>query len=159
MTQFIVSRKVVLFTEKELRAAGRKGDERFVLWCGTCEGDSFKVTTNYVPDQAAYRLKGGLCVVVEGSELFKLNQWLYEKGQILGAQIHAHAEDAYHSDTDDEYPIVTLLGGLSIVVPHFCAEGLLGRGTAIYRLTTHGWLKMTGPMRREIIKVVDDGTG
>ncbi len=70
VNQFVVSRGTVTLTENELREAGRKGNERFVLWCGSCEGDTFKVTKSYVPDQTAYRLREGLCVMVDGPELF-----------------------------------------------------------------------------------------
>ena len=69
-----------------------------------------------MPRQTAYRLSEGLCVRVEGPELHRLNIWLYEHHELLAVQVHAHPTDAYHSETDDTYPIVTTRGGLSLVV-------------------------------------------
>jgi hypothetical protein len=76
---------------------------------------------------------------VEGSELHRLNVWLFEHGEELAVQVHSHPTDAYHSDTDDAYPIVAIRGGLSIVVPDFARDGLLGHGVAYYRLGREGW--------------------
>ena len=154
ITAFEVTRSTVRSAEEELRNAGRAGHERFVLWSGRITSGTFRVTTQHVPAQVAYRLRGGLCVKVDGDELFSLNKWLFENGEVLAIQIHSHAEHAYHSDTDNEYPIVTQLGGLSIVVPGFCKEGLFGSGTAIYRLGKVGWVKEQGASPSGLLKVV-----
>jgi hypothetical protein len=39
------------------------------------------------------------------------------------------------------FPIVTTLGGLSIVAPDFCCKGLFVPGTAVYRLEVQGWVE------------------
>ena len=137
--RFHVPASIVEGTEKALREAGEQGHERFVLWSGEFREDSFEVQSGHVPEQTAYRLESGLCVRVEGEALFRLNRTLYESGETLAVQIHAHPTDAYHSETDDTYPIVTALGGLSVVAPDFCAHGLFTDGTAAYRLCVHGW--------------------
>lgn len=126
-------------TEESLRAAGRDGFELFVLWSGVVEGDGFRVKTPHVPRQTAYRTKGGLLVRIDGDALHELNRWLFENEEELGVQVHAHPTDAYHSDTDDTYPIITTLGGFSIVAADFAEEGLLCPETAVYRLTKTGW--------------------
>lgn len=125
-------------TETTLRDAGREGFEAFVFWSGQMEGSRFAVRTAHVPGQTGYRSTRGLSVRVEGEALHRLNVWLYENEEVLGAQVHAHPSAAYHSDTDDSFPIVTSIGGLSLVVPNFCRRGLL-RGSAAYRLTGAGW--------------------
>jgi hypothetical protein len=56
---------------------------------------------------------------VDGESLFKVNKTVHERNETLAAQIHTHPTDAYHSETDDAYPLVTLLGALSIVLPNF----------------------------------------
>ena len=139
--QFQVPTEVVKQTEKTLRAAGTQGYEMFVLWSGHQKGPLFTIQTPHVPKQTSYRLPNGLCVRVEGSELHRLNVWLYEAGEILAAQVHAHPSRAFHSATDDAYPIMATLGGLSIVAPDFCRRGLFTKGTAIYRLEPLGWIK------------------
>jgi hypothetical protein len=139
-------------TENSLRAAGREGFELFVLWSGTPEGDAFCVKTPHVPRQTAYRSRRGLLVRIEGDALHELNRWLYEHGETLGAQVHAHPSDAYHSETDDSYPIVTVLGGFSIVAADFARRGLLCEDTAVYRLTPNGWLPTDPAM--QLIEVI-----
>ena len=139
---FEIPARVVGETEEALAGAGKDGYELFVLWTGHVHGTTFEVLRTYVPTQNSYRLDSGLCVRVEGKELHLLNQWLYNEKQILGIQIHTHPKEAFHSETDDAYPIVTALGGLSIVVPFFCREGLWSRGTVVYRLTEGGWIEI-----------------
>jgi hypothetical protein len=78
-------------------------------------------------------------VRVEGQALHELNLWLYEHNEVLAAQVHAHPTHAFHSDTDDTFPIVTALGGLSLVVPDFARRGVLTAGSAAFRLSRSGW--------------------
>lgn len=137
--RFNVPAEIADSTDVQLREAGRAGVERFVLWSGVIDGSEFHVRTLHVPKQIAYRLPEGLCVRVDGEELHRLNVWLYEHGERLGIQVHSHPTDAYHSDTDDEYPIVTTQGGLSLVVPDFGQAGVRGPRTALYRLKQTGW--------------------
>lgn len=139
--RFVVPRSVVTDTEDALRRAGEDGYELFVLWSGAMTADRFVVRTMHVPKQTSYRLKSGLCVRVEGDALHELNTWLYEHNEMLGVQVHAHPRKAFHSDTDDAYPIVTKRGGLSIVVANFCRQGVLTSRTAYFRLLDGEWLE------------------
>lgn len=146
---FAVPRNIVAYTEKHLRVAGRKGFELFVFWTGVVEGDRFVVRHGHVPEQTASRSRQGLSVRVEGDALHELNVWLFDNQEVLGAQVHAHPTDAFHSDTDDSFPIVTTLGGLSLVVPDFCRTGLL-RDSAPFRLTPEGWTESDQPVDKLI---------
>jgi hypothetical protein len=148
---FQVPSEIVEKTEERLRQAGSEGYELFVLWSGRQKGDLFQVRTPHVPKQTSYRLASGLCVRVEGPELHRLNVWLYEAGEILAVQVHAHPTEAYHSETDDTYPIVATLGGLSVVAADFCRRGLFTKGTAIYRLESEGWIEQP----RHCIEVIE----
>lgn len=149
--RFIVPRDLADDTDAQLRAAGRDGVERFVLWSGVIGDDTFRVQTIHVPKQTAYRLAEGLCVRVEGDELHRLNLWLFQHGERLAVQVHSHPTDAYHSDTDDTYPIVTTRGGLSLVVPDFGRFGVRGPGTALYRLGTSGWQELPSQAARVLL--------
>jgi hypothetical protein len=135
----VVPRKIAHQTEQTLQAAGRNGDELFVLWSGHQDGPTFTIRSGHVPLQTAYKTGDGLSVRVEGEELHKLNSWLFERQEILAVQIHCHPDDAYHSETDNRFPIVTTIGGTSVVIPEFCRHGLFVPGTAIYRLSEDGW--------------------
>jgi MOSC domain-containing protein YiiM len=153
--RFRVPRELVHTTEEELRRAGREGYELFVLWSGVASGDTIKVITAHVPNQTSYKTKQGLLVRVEGNALHKLNVWLYEHEQILTAQVHAHPTNAFHSTTDDSFPIVTELGGLSLVAPDFARRGILCSGAAGYRLTAEGWIEIPPNRLTDVIYVVD----
>ncbi len=142
-----ISRYHVDATEKALREAGAEGFERFVFWSGQSDGSGiFEVETVHVPRQEAFKTRDGLLVRVDGNDLHRLNAWLYEQGHTLAVQVHAHPADAYHSETDDTFPIITTVGGISIVVPNFCREGLTAAGTAIYRLMPDGWVEGDQPL-------------
>ncbi len=150
--RFRIPKRLVRATEQALRRAGEQGFELFVLWSGVAEGNVFDVRTCHVPSQTGYKLASGLCVRVDGVELHHLNRWLFEQNELLGAQVHSHPSNAYHSDTDDAFPIVTLLGGLSLVVPDFCRAGLAGEGVAAYRLWHSGWVEVPTPAMRRLLE-------
>jgi hypothetical protein len=137
--QYLIPQNIGDETDAQLRDAGRSGVERFVLWSGIVESDRLHVRTMHVPRQTAYRLAEGLCVRVDGDELHRLNVWLFENNERLAVQVHSHPTEAYHSNTDDTYPIVTTRGGLSLVVPDFGRTGVRGPRTALYRLGMSGW--------------------
>jgi hypothetical protein len=158
ITRFIVPPDIAAETDVRLRAAGQQGLECFVLWTGVCDGNTFVVRTLHVPEQMAYKLSTGLCVRVEGDALHRLNMWLYEHGEQLAVQVHAHPTDAFHSDTDDTYPIVTVRGGLSIVVPDFAEHGVRGPGVASFRLGAQGWDELDPDVADRLISF-EDGDG
>jgi hypothetical protein len=152
ITRFLVPTVVVRETDDQLRTAGRDRVECFVLWSGVQKANTFVVHSAHVPRQTAYRLTDGLCVRVNGDELHRLNMWLFEHHEQLGVQVHSHPTDAYHSETDDTYPIVTVRGGLSLVVPNFGREGVRGRGVAWYRLGVATWDELSRSEARRLIQ-------
>lgn len=152
--RFRISDAIVKRTEQALREAGKEGYELFVLWSGTVAGEVFEVRTPHVPKQSSYKLRSGLFVKVEGDALHKLNAWLYEQEEVLAVQVHAHPTDAFHSDTDDTFPIVTTLGGLSLVAGDFAQHGLFSDGMAAYRLTNNGWREIHPDELPALIEVV-----
>lgn len=148
--RFVAPAGVVAATERALRLAGDDGYELFVLWSGTIRDREFTASTTHVPEQQSYKLSDGLCVRVGGDALHALNVWLHSHAEVLGVQVHSHPREAYHSTTDDTFPIVTALGALSIVTPEFCRRGLFAPGYAAYRLGRRGW----SPQRRAVIELV-----
>jgi hypothetical protein len=140
--EFIVPAKLVEQTLRPIQEAGERGYEAFVLWGGRLapDGRRFEFAAAYCPQQTMSRGKKGLLVVVEGEALHRVNQAFYEEGLTLAAQIHSHPQEAYHSETDDAYPMMTLRGGLSGVVPGFGAAGSEGFDEWVwYRLRGPGW--------------------
>ncbi len=154
--EFRLPAAVVDATDDALRDAGTHGVECFVLWVGRADGNRFQVHHAWVPAQRAYRMPDGLCITVDGDELHRLNKWLYGHTMTLGAQVHSHPTEAYHSDTDSAYPIVTQRGGLSIVVPDFGRRGLRGRGVKSYRLDATGWRHLRPRVVRRLVQIHPD---
>lgn len=152
--RFIVPEALVSQTLRPLQAAGRGGNEAFVLWGGRWEGSTaFRFEQAYLPRQTATRSERGLLVVVDGAELFRVNREFYRLGLTLAAQVHSHPTDAYHSETDDEYPLITLRGGLSAVVPDFGRDGeSRSMDWAWYRLTgTGSWAPFVSEEKIQVV--------
>ena len=137
-----IPRTVIVETTEALQQAGREGYELFVLWSGTLSEECLTVRTSHIPEQTSYRTVGGLLVRVGGEALHELNVWLYEHGETLAAQVHAHPTEAFHSSTDDAFPIMTALGGLSIVAANFARAGLFVPEAAVFRLSDSGWMQV-----------------
>ena len=139
----VVPRHAITTAVEFMRAAGRLGCEALALWVGAFEQDVLKVTEAYIPDQRCIKSDSGLLVHVDGDALHTMNVWLFEHERTIVAQLHSHPTDAYHSETDDAFPIATKLGGFSIVVPRFARDDFDLYACAVYRLETDGWSKLT----------------
>ena len=121
--RFLIPSSIIDDTLQFLRRVGSEGFEGFVLWSGErVDNGSFLFRTSIIPTQHAMMTDNGLLVTVDGKALFEVNRAVHERNEILAAQIHSHPTDAYHSSTDDSFPLVTLVGALSIVIPDFAAH-------------------------------------
>ncbi|HSU13516.1 Mov34/MPN/PAD-1 family protein [Longimicrobium sp.] len=156
MTDLLTVRRVLLpreladATRDSLRVAGEQGCEGMALWAGVQDGERFDIHAMIVPEQKAARGSGGLLVAVGADELFRLNRWLFEHRLRLIAQIHSHPTEAYHSETDDAFPIMAQAGGFSLVLPDFAARGFDLEDVAVYRLSEdRGWVLQT---RDEVLR-------
>lgn len=143
---------------EHMRRAGQVYVEGVALFAGKEQGSIFTITETIIPEQEALRLEEGLLYLVDGDELHRINVWLYEHGLSIMVQIHSHPRDAYHSATDDTYPIVATVGGLSIVVPDF-ARGPIEIDTwAVYRLMPNGdWIDLSVSGVPNLIELRDNG--
>lgn len=151
-----VPRELVDAGREHLRVAGEKGCEAFVLWAGRRAGDVFDVLATLVPRQTAHRTPSGLLVEVDGDELLRINVWLYDNRLQLVAQLHAHPGEAYHSETDNAYPIMAQAGGLSLVLPDFAVRPFDVRDLAAHRLLPGlGWVRLSDAETATLLKVVD----
>jgi hypothetical protein len=153
VSTIVVPQRLVKDSELALRRAGAEGYELFALWSGNAHESQFTVKHLHVPAQRSYRTEDGLCVIVEGDELHRLNVWLFEHQEAVGVQMHAHPAGAYHSETDDEFPIAASLGAYSIVLPEFARHGLIDDRTEVFRLQRTGWVRQTIPISSLITAV------
>lgn len=138
--RFVIPTVVVVETIQFLRQVGTEGLEGFVLWSGQhAEMDTFRILRCIVPKQRGMKTPNGLLVTVDGETLFAVNKLLHEVHEILAVQVHSHPTDAYHSSTDDTFPLVTLVGALSVVIPEFATNAPHDlEDWAWYRLSSDG---------------------
>ena len=123
---------------------GTHGWELLILWLGEIDEATGigHVREAFVPDQEPITSEDGVGYFVRGNTLFELNKALSVSGLRLIAQVHSHPREAFHSEADDRYAIVTAEGGLSLVVPNFGASGDSPTDWAIYRLTSRAWIQL-----------------
>lgn len=149
-----VPQRVVTGTQSDLRDIGEGGFEGFALWVGVVDATIATVRGVIIPPQQPIRDEHGVGYLVTSTTLFALNQFLSEKKLRLIAQVHTHPTEAYHSDMDDKYAIVTTEGGFSLVIPDF-ARGAADMETwANYRLTEGSWRKLSIRETRTMFTVV-----
>jgi hypothetical protein len=155
--RMIVPRKILTQTREWLFEVGKTENEAFVLWAGVFLSlEVFEVTTALFPEQQAFRTPSGIGVYISGSELYRISRWIYENKVMLISQVHSHPTVAYHSDTDDDFPMVTAAGQFSIVVPYFAKDQLTNLDRcAIYRLNELGeWVAISSIESKNVFEVV-----
>ncbi|MGA2408250.1 MAG: Mov34/MPN/PAD-1 family protein [Bacteroidales bacterium] len=137
-----------------LKKAGKKSFEAVALFAGQVNNNNAIISEVIYPLQESSKSMYGLMYSVDGEELHRINIWLYQNDLKLIAQIHSHPTKAYHSETDDEFPIITTLGGLSIVVPYFAKDPLNHLTWAYYRLHSESnWRKLSRTDIKKLIKI------
>lgn len=155
VTAFRIPRSLLTETIEVLVDAGTAGQEAFVVWGGTVsdDGTSLTFTSALTPEQDAFQTPDGLLVTVDGPSLFEVNRALYARGELLAGQVHSHPTTAFHSSTDDHYPLVTLAGALSVVIPDFARHAPADiKRWAWYRLIAAGaWAPLEADDRIELL--------
>jgi hypothetical protein len=152
--QFRLPAAVLDATLELLAPATEAGQEAFVVWGGVPAGEAeLRFTSALRPRQRALATDDGLLVTVDGDALFEVNRTLFRRGEILAGQLHTHPTAAYHSHTDDHYPLVTLLGALSVVVPDFGRDGRAGLAHwAWFRLVDCGRFNPVDPASTVVVE-------
>jgi hypothetical protein len=142
VSKVIIPESVLAAVVGFMRSAGRIGCEALALWVGDREGERFNVREAYIPEQRCIRGEAGLLVHVDDEALHQMNVWLFEKRYTIVAQLHSHPTGAYHSETDELFPIATKRGSFSIVVPNFARDPFHFRDCAVYCLNESGWAEL-----------------
>lgn len=155
INRVLVPVEIVLEGHRFLRLVGEKHLEGIALWAGYREGATFVVSDLLIPRQRGVASDQGLCAVIDGDELARIGRELYQAQKLLFAQLHTHPTEAYHSTTDDEYSIVTTMGGLSLVIPDFAIRPFNLDDSAIYRLNGKGvWAELNPEAASQLISIV-----
>src|SRR5690349_5473099 len=144
---------VIATTLRVLQQFGSYGCEGLVLWIGEINQGRARITRAVVPDQTPIKSEEGVGYFIDSDVLFELNRKLSDTGLRLIAQVHSHPGEAYHSDTDDRYAIVTSNGGLSFVVPDFGKAPADPTLWAVYRLNSGTWHELDTIEARSLLNV------
>jgi hypothetical protein len=81
------------------------------------------------------------------------NYWLElsEKKMGIRVQVHTHPGAAFHSGTDDEFPLIHQPGFLSLVIPNFALGPIGFRGAYLAEISSSGvWNEALLEQRFEI---------
>lgn len=101
-------------TFRHFRTCGRGREECQILWLSSWAKP--EVIAKIVhPEHAAHR--GGF--VLDDRWLNKFWMELGDMNMGIRFQVHTHPREAFHSPTDDEFPIIHKPGFLSLVFPNF----------------------------------------
>lgn len=156
VSEIRVPRDVIEAVQQHLREAGVAQCEGVAFWAGQLAADVFEVQAALVPAQIQTRSEDGVAVTITGDELFRMNVWLHKNSMTVVAQVHSHPGEAYHSETDDDFSIMTQGGGLSIVVPDFARGPFALETAAVYRLDARGkWRELSPNELTALIKILD----
>jgi hypothetical protein len=109
-----LDRGVLEGTFQHLRGCGRGLEECQVLWLSSWSQPDI-ITKVIHPKHAGHF--GGFVLDDAWLNDFWLELGVTEMG--MRVQVHTHPGEAFHSRTDDEFPIIHTAGFLSLVIPKF----------------------------------------
>lgn len=118
--RILVPQAILKTTFQHLRDCGSGECECQVLW--TSPWSAPQTITGVVhPKHRSHA--GGFVLDSQGLNAMWLE--LATRGHGIRVQVHTHPSEAFHSPTDDRFPIVHTPGFLSLVIPNF-AQGPIG---------------------------------
>jgi proteasome lid subunit RPN8/RPN11 len=137
-----IPKSVVAVTLAYLKADGDHSREGVVLWLARREASQVDVVAALRPEQEAradvFR--------IPSASMSKIMTKLRNDGLMIGAQVHTHPYEAFHSAADDAWAIVRHVGALSLVLPHFATRTTLESffdDAAIYVVDDNGaWARV-----------------
>ena len=115
-----------------LQRCGQGKRECAVYWIGASASDVVDGIEHpaHVASPFGYEIESGW--------LTQFWRQLAASKRSIKAQVHTHPGKAFHSATDDEWPIISQAGFLSIVIPNFAAGEPTLEGAWIGRLQRNG---------------------
>jgi hypothetical protein len=107
------SAEIVRTTFRMLRKCGRAECECVVYWIGPAGEDVADGLEHPIHKRSPFGYE------VDDTWLTELWKRLAVSQRSIKVQIHTHPGQAFHSPTDDKWPIVAQAGFLSMVIPDF----------------------------------------
>lgn len=120
-------------TLEQLRRCGRGRAECVVYWLARLEAPD-------VVDQVVHPEHTGTAGMysVKQNWLTPFFVRLHSERRTVRLQVHTHCYEAFHSATDDAWPLVTTPGFMSLVVPRFAEGPLRHDDLFLVELDQHG---------------------
>jgi hypothetical protein len=139
-----------------LRQDGLKNVESTVLWGGRRFGDDAVVMAALYPCGRDVSFSHGLIRVGPDTSA-EIGRWLRAQGLRALVQVHTHPGAwTGHSKTDDEGPIVSSEGFVSVVWPRYAAQPVQTvRDLGVHRLLGGGWHGLHGRDAETLLRLVE----
>jgi len=152
ISRYLIPVEVVSTTQNYLRRLGTEHLEGIAYWTGIFKRNEAIVRSAIFPGDYADNPKSGWGFShVDLETAFKVGNEIHKRKEYLFIQLHTHPFEAFHSYTDNNYPISHRLGFISIVIPHFAKGPMKNRNTwKVYEYQGKGKWRTLG--RREIMK-------
>lgn len=115
------------------RLCGAGARECVVYWCAPIATPG-AVDLVIHPEHSASRMSYD----VDPAWLNRVGFELAREGRTVLAQVHTHEGIAFHSPTDDGWPLVSTPGFLSLVLPHFALNDVDLRSAYLAELAIDG---------------------
>jgi hypothetical protein len=101
-----------------LKEDGLRRRESVVLWLGRRHASEVRIVEALRPDQ-----RSGLDFFqIPAVSMVAIQERLRSENLMIGAQVHTHPMEAFHSRVDDQWAIVRHIGALSLVIPYFAQQ-------------------------------------
>lgn len=120
-----------------LRHCGRRRVECVVYWTASLDARD-------LADEAVHpvHVSTAWYYEVQAAWLNAFMVRLHQARRTVVAQVHTHAEEAFHSATDDAWPLVRTPGFVSLVIPRFAANEFSAIDAYVAELDSAGrWLE------------------
>jgi hypothetical protein len=119
--RILVPLEIQVQTIAHLRDRGSNHEEGFLAWSGIHRDSRIIVKSAFIPAGEVLRHHLGIGFSDDAIEV--IANKILAKGEKLIAQVHSHPFEAFHSETDNRFPLIHRKGFLSIVVPFFGKYG------------------------------------
>ncbi len=117
--QLAIPGSIFRSTISKFQEIGEQQKEAIAYWTGTLNQEKGEIRNVIFADSYNEFENEKLFARVPLQTTFQIGKLIHERNEVLFAQIHSHPFEAFHSFTDDNYPISHKLGFLSIIVPFF----------------------------------------
>jgi hypothetical protein len=130
VSRYLIPFEVVSTTQTYLKELGSKYAEGIAYWTGLFKDSEAIIRSAIFPSDYASGLEGGFGFSSVNLETaFKVANEIHRRKEFLLIQLHTHPSEAFHSFTDNNYPISHRIGFVSIVIPHFARFPMEDRNT------------------------------